>query len=82
MKQLHAEAEREWRLKAKARGKPRFFVQQFFQPLFIWLLVLTVLSIKDGFHLMAWAGTLPIFLLYGYLNGQWRWKDFEKKYPE
>lgn len=25
---------------------------------------------------------LPICLLGGYLAGRWKWKDFEKKYPE
>jgi hypothetical protein len=24
----------------------------------------------------------PIFLLYGYLNAGWKWKDLQKKYPE
>jgi hypothetical protein len=82
VKQSHVEAEREWWLRAKTRGKPRFFVQQSFQPLFIWLVVLTGLSMKDGFYLIVWVGTLPVLLLFGYLRGQWRWKDFEKKYPE
>ena len=25
---------------------------------------------------------LPVFLLGGYLEGKWRWQDFEKKYSE
>lgn len=24
----------------------------------------------------------PVFLLGGYLEGKWRWQDFEKKYSE
>jgi hypothetical protein len=25
---------------------------------------------------------LPVFLLGGYLSGNWKWSDLEKKYPE
>jgi hypothetical protein len=78
----YAQAEREWWLRVKAHGKKQFFLHQFLEILFAWLLILIVLSTRDSFQLAVLLGLLPILFLWGYLRGRWRWKDLEKKYPD
>jgi hypothetical protein len=55
----------------------------------IWLVVLPAVQMLQ-YHgqlfssqfIIGWLILLPIFLLGSYLTGNWRWKDFEKKYPD
>ena len=79
---------KDW-LAAKARGKTRFIWREAIGSILIWLVVLPALHVLE-YHghlffpqfLVIWLMMLPICLLGGYLTGRWRWKDFEKKYPD
>jgi hypothetical protein len=74
---------------AKARGKTRFIWREAIETLLIWLIVVPAVEVF-GKHvhlfslqfLIVWLITLPIFILGGYLTGSWKWKDYDKKYPE
>jgi hypothetical protein len=55
----------------------------------LWVGITGVVGFTDRPHLYSVRSvaslafvTLPIFLLGGYLSAQWKWSDFEKKYPE
>jgi|SRR5580692_10777083 hypothetical protein len=78
---------REHWLRIREHGRPRFIRRQMFVSLLFWL-ILTLSSVslqKRSTYIYAVVGnlvTLPIFLLGGYLEGRWKWTDFEKKYPE
>jgi hypothetical protein len=94
----HTEAEidelkREYWLQSKARGKNRFIWREGVLPTlvtgFMGALVVEVFgdhshSFSVSVRSIAFLALvlLPICLLGGYLTGRWRWKDFEKKYPE
>lgn len=83
------QSERKYWADAKARGRPRFILREATGSTLIWLIVLPAVQVL-GHHenvfsrqfVMIWLIMLPIFLLGGYLTAGWRWKDFEKKYPE
>ena len=82
-------AQREYWLGARARGKTRFLWREAMGSLLIWLIVIPAVEVFQYHgHLFSlqfvgiWLIMLPIFLLGGYLTGSWKWKDFEKKYPE
>jgi hypothetical protein len=87
----NVEAQRTYWLLSKARGKNRFIWREGMLPtLLTWLIVVPVVEVF-GDHTHSFSArstvlvsiiTLPIMLLGGYLTGSWRWKDFEKKYPE
>jgi len=91
MLQRYAEAERQDWLQAKARGRNRFVWRRGVLPtLLIWLVVVPVVELF-GNHTSSFSLRttffisliiLPIALLGGYLEGSWKWKDFEKKYPK
>jgi hypothetical protein len=83
------EAQRKYWRDAKERGKTRFIWRETIGSLLIWLIVLPVVQVFGNhgqlFSLqfaVIWLATLPIFILGGYLTGNWKWKDLEKKYPE
>ena len=82
-------AHRKYWLDAKARGKARSIWREATGSILTWLIVLPAVEVLGNHgHLCSlqfvviWLTMLPIFLLGGYLTGSWRWKDFEKKYPE
>jgi hypothetical protein len=83
------EAERKHWLDAKARGKRRFILRQATSSILIWLIILPAVQVL-GNHarlftlqfVVIWLTVLPVCLLGGYLEGRWKWKDFDKKYPE
>ena len=85
------EANRKYWLHSKAQGKSRFIWREGVLPtLLTWFVVVPVVEIfgdhARSFSLRTTAligvVTLPIMLFGGYLTGGWRWKDFEKKFPE
>ncbi len=82
------EAERKYWRGAKARGKTRFILREAILGILIWFGLPVIEAFVNSGHLFSmqffviWLIMLPICLLYGYLLGSWRWKDFEKKYPE
>jgi hypothetical protein len=92
MRHSHAQIDDAYRknwLDAKARGKTRFVWREAIGSILIWLVVLPAVEIFEHrgqwfspLFLTLWLVILPIFLLGGYLTGNWRWKDLEKKYPE
>jgi hypothetical protein len=81
--------ERRYRLTAKRRGRTRFIWRdKVLENLVTWFVVtlgLTLFidrrpfSVRDVFIYLI---KLPIWLLSGYLNGVWRWKELDKKYRE
>jgi len=81
--------ERRYWLAAKARGRTRFiwrdkvlesFVMWFFVTLGVALFVdQHPFSPRDIFIYLI---MLPIWLVSGYLNGVWKWKEMDKKYTE
>jgi hypothetical protein len=87
------EAERKYWTDAKARGKTQFIWREIWQEtirsLLNWSIVWPFLQV---FHyhrhlfslqfIVIWLIMLPIFLLGGYFTGSWKWKDFERKYPD
>jgi hypothetical protein len=83
------QVERKYWLEAQARGKIRFIWREAILGILIWLIVLPAVEVFENHgHLFSlqfvviWLIILPIVLLGSYLTGSWRWKDFEKKYPE
>ena len=76
-----------WR-DAKAQGKTRFIWREVIGGLLIWLIVSPVVQVLNHGQLFSLQTVvicltmLPIFLVGGYLTGNWEWKDLEKKYPE
>jgi len=87
----YAEAERKYWVRSKTQGKYRFIWREGVPPtLLTWLVVVPVVEVfGDHAHsfslrttVFIGVVTLPIMLFGRYLTGSWRWKDFEKKYPE
>jgi hypothetical protein len=84
--QVNEAQRKHWR-DAKARGKTRFIWRETMGSLLFWLIVSPVVQVF-GNHVQLFSlqfvviclATLPIFVLGGYLTGNW--KDLEKKYPE
>jgi hypothetical protein len=73
----------------KGAGKKRFVGREATGSILIWFIVLPAVEVfVDHGRLFSlhflniWLIMLPIFLLGGYLNGSWKWKDLEKKYRE
>jgi hypothetical protein len=83
------EAQRKVWADAKARGRTRFIWREAIGSILIWLIVLPF-GWVFGIHgqlltlqfVVIWLIMFPVFLLGGCLTGSWKWKDFEKKYPE
>jgi len=83
------EVQRKYWLDAKARGKTRFIWREAARSILVWLIVPPAVQVF-GHHeylfslqfVVIWLIVLPVVLLGGYLTGSWKWKDFEKKYPE
>jgi len=83
------EAEREYWAQTRAQGKRRFILREVVFNIILWLGITAVVGftgLSRPFSVRSVALTavvmLPVFLLGGYLSGQWKWSDFEKKYPE
>ena len=81
--------QRKYWLDAKARGRTRFIWREAIGSILIWLIVLPAVEVFGNHgHLFSlqfvvvWLIMLPIFLLGGYLAGNWKWKDLEKRFPE
>ena len=84
------EAKRKYWLQTKAQGKNRFIWRAVLGHILTWFVVVLVVEVF-GDHRQSFSVRssmlpglimLPIFLLGGFLNGHWQWKDFEKKYTE
>lgn len=84
-----SQIERKQWLEAKAAGRNRFIWRQV---LYVLVFGSTLMPILD---LLAFKTNplseqnvvtdlilLPVFLLGGYLEGKWKWRDFEKRYAE
>jgi hypothetical protein len=86
MLQRHTETERQDWLQAKARGRNRFIWRRGVLPTLLISLIVVVGVELFGSHPSSFSllgfFILPVALLGGYLEGRWKWKDFEKKYPE
>ncbi len=85
MLQSYTEAERQDWFKVKVRGRNRFIWRKGVLPTFLTCLIVALGLELSGilrFHSPLHLIILPIVLLGGYLEGSWKWKDFEKKYPE
>jgi hypothetical protein len=96
-KRRHNEAEinrlmrEEW-LRTKAQGKTRFIRREMLWSIPLWFATvlgeraIIAFSHHSHFSLLSegFVGffMFPILLLGTYLNADWTWKDFEKKYPE
>lgn len=86
----YAEAERQYWLQTKERGKSRFIWREVLGTQIIGVIVVFATeALEDHTHPFSFRSTfslilitLPIALLGGYLSGSGRWKDFEKKYSE
>jgi hypothetical protein len=84
-----AAAERQYWLQVKAREKNFLVRQEMLGSLLLWLVITAVDALTSHPHSFSLRSILfpslimlPIFLLYGYLNAGWRWKDSKKKHPE
>jgi len=80
---------REHWLRTKQLGKARFVRGQVLYSFVFWLILTTALDVLGGHRPYASRSStivnlivLLIFLLGGYLEGRWKWTDFERKYPE
>src|SRR5580698_5033707 len=87
MLQRFAKTERQDWLQAKARGRNQFIWRRGVLPTLLSCLIVVVGvrlfgSHPSSFSLLGLIIILPIALLGGYLEGRWKWKDFEKKYPQ
>ena len=89
MSRRDAELERQSWLVTKAAGRNRFIWRQMLYSLVFCLILMPaidLLSFKTNplsmQNVVIDLILLPVFLLGGYLEGKWRWQDFEKKYPE
>jgi len=85
----HTDWERRYWLAVKARGRMRFIWRdKVLESLFMWFVVTLGLALFVDRHsfserdVFIYLIMLPIWLLGGYLNGVWRWKELDKKYSE
>lgn len=85
----HANTERQYWFHAKARGRRKFIWREgLLFALVLWLVLVPALALFGDHpfsaHRTVFIGLilLPLFLLWRCLNGIWRWKDLDKKYPE
>jgi hypothetical protein len=84
----YSELERKAWIQTKARGKNRFVWGQVLQNVLIVAAVIGGIEFLNRTHqvfslttLLIDIGVLSISVLGGFLTGNWKWKDFEKKYP-
>lgn len=68
-------------------GKNHLIAREIQRSLWVWLALAVLRAFTEKTHalrpiLLPSLIMLPIFLLFGYLSGGWKWKDFQKKYPE
>jgi hypothetical protein len=86
----YAEAERQYWLQVKPGGRSRFILRKLLWSLPVWL-TWTPLMALIGFKSQPFSVGkiisiglvgLPLWLLGGYLNGMWRWKELDKRFPE
>jgi len=83
------EAEREYWAQTRPQVKRRFILREMIFNITLWPGITVVVGFTDHprpFSLWSLALTaivmLPVLLLGGYLSGQWKWSDFDKKYSE
>ena len=87
------ELKREHWLQCKARGKNRFIWREGVLPTVLTSYISVLAVAVFGNHEHSFSASVrsiafpalvlfPVCLLGGYLAGRWKWKDFEKKYPE
>lgn len=82
--------EREYLRELKVKGKSHLLKQELLSNLVLWFVIMVGTGWVDSPHLKTLAHyflfpgsvMLPIFLLYGYLNAGWRWKDLSRKFPD
>jgi cell division protein FtsW (lipid II flippase) len=79
---------KQWQ-EAKAAGRDRFIWRQMLYVLVFGLILIPTLDLLafktnplSTQNVVIDLILLPVFLLGGYLEGKWRWQDFEKKYSE
>jgi hypothetical protein len=79
---------REQWLRTKELGRGRFVRGQVLYSFVFWLILMPVLDVLGGQRpYSSWSNAivdlivLLICLLGGYLEGRWKWTDFERKYP-
>jgi hypothetical protein len=85
-----SELEKKAWLHTKARGKKRFIRGEVLQSILTGLIVIAGTELlgsrSQPFSLRTTVVVglilLPICALGGLLSGNWRWQDFEKKFPE
>jgi hypothetical protein len=84
-----SQIERKQWLEAKAAGRNRFIWRQMLYVLVFGLILMPILDLLafktnplSAQNVVINLILLPVFLLGGYLEGKWRWQDFEKKYSE
>lgn len=88
MRKSGAQLERKVWIRTKARGRRQFILRQMMAVAVIVLVVAFGIDLLDhhGFSLalilINVLVLLPIALLGGYFEGRWKWKDFEKRFPE
>jgi len=90
MSKSYPALERKYWLETKAGGRKRFILRGMLESVLFWLVVMPLIE-RFGFprhsfptesDILIALGVLPLVLLGGYLTANWRWQDFEKKYPE
>jgi hypothetical protein len=80
---------RKYWLQVRARGRSRFIWERIRTSVLIGMCVSVIIEIRDRAHptsaktfAIIALGILPILVLGGYLEGNWRWQELEKEYPE
>ena len=88
MSRRYAELERQSWLMTKAAGRNRFIWRQMLYSLVFWLILMPLLDLLAFItnplsvqNVVIDLILLPVCLLGGYLEANWRWQDLEKKYP-
>jgi hypothetical protein len=87
--QKNALMREDW-LRTKESGRARFIRGQMLYSFVFWLILMLGLDVFGdrstywSVRSMIFADlvVLPICLLGGYLEGRWKWTDFQRKYPE
>ena len=86
----NAEAEKQYWLQTRERGKNRFIWREVSGTVLVCVIaVFATELLGHPTNPFSWRSTfvlillvLPIAALGGYLSGNWKWKQLEKKYQE
>jgi len=84
---MNSAAEKEYWLHIKSRGKGFLVHREMLGCLLLWFVMSAAQVFVDRNRslrpaLFACLIMLPIFVLYGYLNAGWKWRDLQNKYPD